>query len=156
MLIYVPTIMAFNIEVFTAKCTHCSALYDASFCDFYVLSRDLFKVNEDWVSRQLLHLVVIRFSSLHGWIVQLRNNYIQCNRFVKSASHLMPDKQINHYTFRITISALVKYRLIPKNTQATPPKSNRNGMVQLLFTLMFMNTVERVSVILVVILCRAL
>ena len=35
----VPTVIVFNFEAFTAKCTPRSALYDASFYDFDVLSR---------------------------------------------------------------------------------------------------------------------
>ena len=35
--ISVPTVVGFDIEAFTAEYTPCSALYDASFCDFDVL-----------------------------------------------------------------------------------------------------------------------
>ena len=77
----VPTVTVFDFEAFTAKCTPCPELYDASFCNFDILSQELFKINENWVSRHLLHSVVIRFSSLRGWKAQFQNHYIQCNRF---------------------------------------------------------------------------
>ena len=48
---FITTVTAFYLEAFTAKCTPYSAMYDPSFCDFDVLSRELFKINENWVSR---------------------------------------------------------------------------------------------------------
>ena len=117
----VPTVTAFDFEAFTEKCTPYSAMYDPSFCDFDVLLRELFKSSENWASRDLLHSVVIRSSSLHGWKAQFRNHYIQCNRFGQSASHFTSNGQTNFCTFRITISVVVKYCLFHNNPHVTAP-----------------------------------
>ena len=45
-----PTVVVFDVEAFTSNCTPCSVFYNATFCDCDILSQELFKLNEKWVS----------------------------------------------------------------------------------------------------------
>jgi len=118
----VRTIVSFNSKTFTAKCNHLSPAYDSSLVDFDIISREMFKKNERWLTRELVHSVMSVLAATHGWSVRKQRLCLQCNRFG------MPDEQPTRNfmsgnlrsgcTFRLTIGATVNTRYIVENSTA--------------------------------------
>ena len=63
-------IIDFDVKTFYAKCFHASPSYDLSLCDFNLLPRDMFKKDEKWITRDLLHTVTKCLAAIHGWSVK--------------------------------------------------------------------------------------
>ena len=107
----VQTIVSFDVKTFTAKCNHHSPTYDSSLVDFDIISLEMFKMNERWLTREHMHSVMLVLADTHGWSVRRNRLCLQCNRFgipdENASRNFMSGNLKSGCTFRLIISVRV-------------------------------------------------
>jgi len=111
-------VSSFNFELFHKTCNKDSPSFDPQQCDYDAIAKELFKVNEVWVSKDLIERVIKEIAQYHGWSAIKKKNSIMCNRVGDDTSTRNYDKGAlkANCTFVVKLSCLESIPYIPEGS----------------------------------------
>jgi hypothetical protein len=122
-------ITSFNFELFSMTCNKDSPSYDPEVCDYDAIAKELFQVNEVWVSKDLIESVIQLIAQHHGWSAIKKKNSIICNRVGDDTSTRNYDKGSlkANCTFIVKLSCLDSIPYVPEGSTKKSYKKPSNA-----------------------------